>query len=251
MAREAEVVHLLGCRFDRITLAQAIEQAEVAIADKAVLTQSAGVNVDQLLKMQRSRHFAEIILRCDQITADGQPIIWLSWLFRDPLPARVPSVDIMDALLPVSARKGYKIFMLGAQEEVVQTARSNIENDHPGIQIVGTRNGYFSQEEERTLVEHINETGADILFIAISSPKKEEFVERNRTRLQVPFVMGVGGAFDIQAGLTTRAPRWLRHLGFEWVWRFLQEPRRIGLRIIDDLKLSRYIIRELFRRRDD
>ena len=141
--------------------------------------------------------------------------------------------------------------MLGAQEEVVQTARSNIENDHPGIQIVGTRNGYFSQEEERTLVEHINETGADILFIAISSPKKEEFVERNRTRLQVPFVMGVGGAFDIQAGLTTRAPRWLRHLGFEWVWRFLQEPRRIGLRIIDDLKLSRYIIRELFRRRDD
>jgi len=251
MDPEAEVLHLLGCRFSRVTLVQAIEQVEAAIADKATLTQSVGVNVDQLLKMQRSRRFAEIILRCDQITADGQPIIWLSWLFGDPLPARVPSVDIMDALLPVAALKGYKIFMLGAKEEVVHAARSNIENDYPGIQIVGTRNGYFPQKEERTLVEQINETRADILFIAISSPMKEEFVERNQTRLQVPFVMGVGGSFDIRAGLMTRAPRWIRHLGIEWVWRFLQEPRRMGPRIIDDLKLSRYIIRELFKRRDD
>ena len=249
MTHEIDRVPLFGCTFDRVTLDQAIQQVEDAIADRSSLTQSVGVNLDQLLKMQREPDFAKIILSCDQITADGQPIVWLSRVFKDPLPARVPSVDIMDALLPVAAEKGYKIFMLGAKEESVQSAANNIEREHPGIQIVGRQNGYFGVEDEPSIVERINESEADVLLIAISSPKKEEFVERNRAELQVPFVMGVGGAFDIRAGLTTRAPMWMRKTGVEWVWRFAQEPKRMGPRIIDDLKFSRYIVREWRHRR--
>jgi N-acetylglucosaminyldiphosphoundecaprenol N-acetyl-beta-D-mannosaminyltransferase len=249
VAPEVDRVPLFGCTFDRVTLDQAIGQVEAAIADRDTLTQSVGVNLDQLLKMQREPDFAKIILSCDQITADGQPVVWLSRLFRDPLPARVPSVDIMDALLPVAARKGYKIFMLGAKEESVQAAADNIEKEFPGIQIVGRQNGYFTPEDEPEIAQAINQSGADVLLIAISSPKKEEFVERNRAELQVPFVMGVGGAFDIRAGLTTRAPIWMRKTGVEWVWRFAQEPRRMGPRIIDDLRFSRYIVREWRQRR--
>ena len=244
MAPDTDRVELFGCTFDRVDLDQAIAQVEAAIADRETLTQSVGVNLDQLLKMQREPDFAKIILSCDQITADGQPVVWLSRFFRDPLPARVPSVDIMDALLPVAARKGYKIFMLGAKEESVQAAADNIEREHPGIQIVGRQNGYFGVEDEAEITQRINASGADVLLIAISSPKKEEFVERNRAELQVPFVMGVGGAFDIRAGMTTRAPMWMRKTGVEWVWRFAQEPRRMGPRIIDDLRFSRYIVRE-------
>ena len=251
MTLEIDRVPLFGCTFDRVTLDQAIQQVEDAIADRSSLTQSVGANLDQLLKMQREPDFAKIILSCDQITADGQPIVWLSRVFKDPLPARVPSVDIMDALLPVAAQKGYKIFMLGAKEESVQSAANNIEQEHPGIQIVGRQNGYFGVEDEPGIVERINDSGADVLLIAISSPKKEEFVERNRAELQVPFVMGVGGAFDIRAGLTTRAPMWMRKTGVEWVWRFAQEPKRMGPRIIDDLKFSRYIVREWRQRRQD
>ena len=131
MTPEIDRVPLFGCTFDRVTLDQAIAQVEAAIADRETLTQSVGVNLDQLLKMQREPDFAQIILSCDQITADGQPVVWLSRLFRDPLPARVPSVDIMDALLPVAASKGYKIFMLGAKEESVQAAGDNIEREYP------------------------------------------------------------------------------------------------------------------------
>ncbi len=244
LRQEHDRVVMFGVPFERVTLEQAVAQVEDAIARRDGLFQSVGVNLDQLLKMKREPEFERIILRCDQITADGQPVVWLSRLFGDPLPARVPSVDIMDALLPVAARKGYRIFMLGAKEESVRAAARNIERDHPGIRIVGTRNGYFSEEDEPEIVRQINDSEADIILIAISSPKKEQFVERHRDELRVPFVMGVGGAFDIRAGITSRAPRPFRKLGVEWVWRFLQEPRRMGPRILDDLRFAPYVLDE-------
>jgi len=150
----------------------------------------------------------------------------------------------MEALLPVAERKGYKIFMLGTKEEFLQDAAANLLKRFPKLQIVGKRNGYFKEPDEEGIVSEINAAETDILLIAISSPKKEEFVERNRAALRVPFVMGVGGAFDIAAGVHSRAPHILRKTGFEWVWRFAQEPRRMGPRIVDDLKFSKYIVKE-------
>jgi N-acetylglucosaminyldiphosphoundecaprenol N-acetyl-beta-D-mannosaminyltransferase len=187
-------------------------------------------------------------MQCDQITADGQPVVWLSRLFRDPLPARVPSVDIMEALLPLSLQKGYRIFMLGTKEEYLQKAAENFRKQHPGLQIAGVRNGYFKEEDEPEIVAQINESRADMLFIAISSPKKEQFVERNRADLDVPFVMGVGGAFDIAAGVYSRAPRVFQKTGLEWVWRVAQEPRRMGPRVIQDLKMGKYVAKEAVKR---
>jgi len=222
---------------------------EEYIARNDRMYQSVGVNLDQLLKMKREPEFAKMIRTGDLITADGQPVVWFSRMLGEPLPARVPSVDIMDAFMPVAARKGYRIFMLGAKEESVQAATNNLRAAHPGLQIVGTRNGYYTVEDEPEIVDQINESRAQVLFIAITSPKKEEFVERNRDRLNVNFVMGVGGAFDIAAGLTSRAPRVVQRLGVEWIWRFAQEPRRMGPRIIDDLTFLRYVVEEARMRR--
>lgn len=241
-------VDLFGCPFDRVDLQQAVGQVEAAITQRGRLTQSVGVNLDQLLKMQEDPAFREIILQCDQITADGQPIIWLSRLFGDPLPERVPSVDIMEALLPLAARKGYKIFLLGTKQELLDRAADAMRQKHPGLPIVGQRNGYFKEEDEPEIVRQINESGADMLFVAISSPKKEQFVERNRAALQVPFVMGVGGAFDIAAGQYTRAPRLVQKVGLEWAWRVAQEPKRMGPRVLHDLKFGKYVAREALRR---
>jgi N-acetylglucosaminyldiphosphoundecaprenol N-acetyl-beta-D-mannosaminyltransferase len=241
-------VDLFGCPFDRVDLHQAVAQVEAAIAQRGRLTQSVGVNLDQLLKMQEDPSFREIILQCDQITADGQPIIWLSRLFGDPLPERVPSVDIMEALLPLAATKGYKIFLLGTKQELLDRAAEAMRQKHPGLPIVGQRNGYFKEEDEPEIVRQINESGADMLFVAISSPKKEQFVERNRAALQVPFVMGVGGAFDIAAGQYTRAPRLVQKVGLEWAWRVAQEPKRMGPRVLHDLKFGKYVAREALRR---
>lgn len=241
-------VEMFGVPFDRVDLDTAISQVEAAIADRATLTQSVGVNLDQLLKMQEEPEFAKIILQCDQITADGMPVVWLSRLFRDPLPERVPSVDIMEALLPVAEQKGYRIFMLGTKEELLQRAADSFRTRFPKLQIAGTRNGYFKTEDEPEIVEQINAAKTDVLLIAISSPKKEEFVERNRSALDVPFVMGVGGAFDIAAGEYTRAPRFVQRTGLEWAWRVAQEPRRMGPRVLHDLKFSKYLVKEAARR---
>ena len=242
-------VYLFGCPFDRVDMAEAIRRVEGYIAKRDRVYQSCGVNLDQLLKMQREPEFARIVRSCDLITADGTPVIWFSKMFGDPLPERVPSVDIMFEMLPVAAQKGYKIFMLGAKEESVQAAAANFEKEHPGIQIVGRRNGYFKEEDEHEIALQINESGADMLFIAISSPKKELFVERNRATLKVPFVLGVGGAFDIAAGLTTRAPKWMQKSGVEITWRVIQEPQRMGPRFLDDLTFVKYLPREYRLRR--
>jgi N-acetylglucosaminyldiphosphoundecaprenol N-acetyl-beta-D-mannosaminyltransferase len=245
---DAPKVEMFGVPFDRVDIHSAIAQVEAAIADRSTLTQSVGVNLDQLLKMQEEPEFAKIILQCDQITADGMPVVWLSRLFRDPLPERVPSVDIMEALMPVAEQKGYRVFMLGTKEELLQRAADNFRERFPRLQIAGTRNGYFQEEDEAEIVEQINESKSDILLIAISSPKKEEFVERNRAALEVPFVMGVGGAFDIAAGQYTRAPRFVQRTGLEWAWRVAQEPRRMGPRVLHDLKFGKYVVKEAAKR---
>ena len=248
MAMGTDKVEMFGVPFDRVTMDQALAQVEAAIADRSTLTQSVGVNTDQLLKMQREPEFADIIKRCDQITADGMPVVWISRLLGTPLPARVPSVDIMLELMPIAEKKGYRVFMLGTKEEFLQKAAANIQARYPALQIAGLRNGYFKEPDEPEIVEQINAAKTDILLIAISSPKKEEFVERNRAKLDVPFVMGVGGAFDIEAGIYTRAPRIFQKTGFEWAWRVAQEPKRFGPRILDDLKFSKYIAKEVVKK---
>lgn len=240
-------VDILGCPVDVVRLQDAVDKVEGFIATGG-LHQGVGVNVDQFLKMHEEPEFRKMIVDADLITADGHPIVWISRLWGTPLPERVPGIDLFEALLPVSAQKGYKIFLLGAREEAMQAAAETYLQRCPGLHIVGRRNGYFSEEDETEIVEQINRSGADMLFIAISSPKKEAFVERNRDKLQVKFVLGVGGAFDIAAGLTKRAPIWMRRVGVEWVWRLIQEPRRMWPRVRDNFGFISVIAKETVHR---
>jgi N-acetylglucosaminyldiphosphoundecaprenol N-acetyl-beta-D-mannosaminyltransferase len=241
-------IDMFGCPVDVVRLSEAVERVEDYIASGG-LHQGVGVNLDQFLKMHEDPEFKKMIIEADLITADGHPIVWTSWLWGTPLPERVPGIDLFEALLPVSARKGYKVFLLGAKEESMQAAAEAYLQRYPGLQIAGRRNGYFTEADEPEIVEQINACGADLLFIAITSPKKEAFVERNRDQLGVKFVLGVGGAFDIAAGLTSRAPIWMRRAGVEWVWRLSQEPRRMWPRVRDNFGFVRVIARETVRRR--
>jgi N-acetylglucosaminyldiphosphoundecaprenol N-acetyl-beta-D-mannosaminyltransferase len=233
----SERVRLFGCAFDVVDMDQAVARVEGYLSSGRT-HQGCGVNVDQLVKMKDEPYFREIVGKCDLVTADGTPVVWASKVFGKTLPERVAGIDLFYALLPVSAREGYKIYLLGAKEESLQAARAKYEREHPGIQIVGARNGYFKQEDEAEIAKDIFESGAQLLFIAITSPKKEEFVDRNREMLaKVGFVLGVGGTFDIDAGLYKRAPDWMAKAGIEWTYRLWQEPRRMYKRyIIEDSK---------------
>jgi len=139
------------------------------------------------------------------------------------------------------------VYLLGARQEVLDRALRWYRRRDPDLRVVGHHHGYFDPEEEARIAEEIRDSGAQLLFIGISSPKKERFVARQRSRLEsVPFVLGVGGAFDIAAGRTRRAPRWMARAGLEWTYRLAQEPRRLARRyLVDDLGFFRLVALQL------
>lgn len=242
---------LFNCPFDNLSLQEAVKKVEEFVhAGKP--REGVGVNVDQLIKMQKDQAFRKIILSSDLITADGQPIVWASRLLGMPLKERVTAIDLMEGLLKVASKRSYKVYCLGAREQVVKTAVQNYQKVFPGLRIVGYRSGYWTPEEEHSVAEKIHKAKPDLLFLAISSPKKEMFLRKHREILNVPFALGVGGAFDIAAGATQRAPRWMRRWGLEWFWRFLQEPKRMWRRyFVEDFMFFKLVLVEVWKKKKD
>jgi N-acetylglucosaminyldiphosphoundecaprenol N-acetyl-beta-D-mannosaminyltransferase len=238
-------VELFGCAFDALGRDEAVEQVAAWVAGDA-LRQGVGVNVDHLVKMDRDPAFAAAVQGADLVLADGMPVVWASRALGRPLPERLPAIDLFDALLPRAAAEGWPVYLLGARTDAVAEAARRLATTHPGLRIVGARDGYFEGDGPW---EDVAASGAKLLFLGMTSPKKELFVERNRDRLgEVRFVLGVGAAFDIAAGRIRRAPRWVGRAGLEWAYRLAQEPRRMARRYLwDDLRFLRLLVRELRR----
>jgi N-acetylglucosaminyldiphosphoundecaprenol N-acetyl-beta-D-mannosaminyltransferase len=204
------------------------------------------VNVDKLIKVRSDPQLRQIVERSDLISVDGQPVVWASRLLGNRVKALVTGIDLMEALVARSAQRGWRVYFLGARAEVVARVADLYPRRYPGLQVAGARDGYWAAGDEDAVVASIRATRPHILFVGISSPKKEYFIHRHLRQLNVPFVMGVGGSFDIAAGVTRRAPRWLRQVGFEWFWRLLQEPRRMWRRyLVDDMKFLKLVAQEL------
>jgi N-acetylglucosaminyldiphosphoundecaprenol N-acetyl-beta-D-mannosaminyltransferase len=222
-------VEVLGCKIDRVDLDQALAFCEQVIQSRG-FAQHMSINVAKLVAMRRDRELRYATERCELVTADGQPVVWAARLLGDVLPARVAGIDLMQALLARTALRGYRVYILGGKAEVLERAVARIRESHPGIALVGYRDGYYEEAEEPAVAAAIAATEPDILFVAMSSPRKEYFLMRHGRTLGVPFVMGVGGAIDVVAGVTRRAPVAMQRSGLEWLFRFAQEPRRLGPR---------------------
>jgi N-acetylglucosaminyldiphosphoundecaprenol N-acetyl-beta-D-mannosaminyltransferase len=166
----------------------------------------------------------------DFVTADGQSIVWAARLLGLRVPERIAGIDLMERIIERAAVRGWRIYLLGARPEIVALATDQLVRRFPNLIIAGTRHGYFDRDEEEEIVRGICTTRADVLFVALGSPEKEFFLERNRDVLGVAFGMGVGGAFDVVAGVRGRAPKPLQRAGLEWVYRLSQEPVRLGSR---------------------
>jgi N-acetylglucosaminyldiphosphoundecaprenol N-acetyl-beta-D-mannosaminyltransferase len=139
---------------------------------------------------------------------------------------------------------------LGARADVLAKVIEKVRRDYPALSIAGARDGYWKAEEEEMLVEEIRRAEPDILFVAISSPRKERFLRGYQGKMEVPFAMGVGGTFDVAAGETKRAPKWMQRTGFEWFFRFVQEPRRMFRRyFVEDMYFFWLLGAEVWRSR--
>lgn len=219
-------VDVLNCPVDALDMDATVARCSELI-ESGGFHQHVAINAAKLVAMHDDPRLRDIVVGCDVISADGQSVVWASRLLGVPLPERVAGVDLMDQLLAEAERRGYGVFILGARDDVLAAAVQRIRERHPQITIAGARNGYFSDTEEAEVCEEIRSSGAQILFVAISSPRKELFLGEYGPSLGVPFVMGVGGSIDVMAGITRRAPRLWQRLGIEWLYRLLQEPRRM------------------------
>jgi N-acetylglucosaminyldiphosphoundecaprenol N-acetyl-beta-D-mannosaminyltransferase len=212
--------------------------------------QHVAVNVDKLVKASRDESLRSIINHCSLVSADGMPVVWASRILGRGLKERVAGIDLFEALMCRSAVEGWRVFLLGAREEVVSGVKTLYESRYPGLNIVGYHNGYWAPEDELRIVEQIRSSRAHLLFVAISSPMKEDFLSRHQAEMQIPFAMGVGGSFDVAVGKTNRAPLWMQNTGLEWFYRFMQEPRRMFRRyFVEDLAFISLLVKEILRTR--
>ena len=214
-----------------LTLDETIKEVEKIIG-RGVPTQHVVVNASKVNLMEADNELAKIVNDCPLINADGASIVWAAKKLGVPLAERVTGIDLFQELVKLSAEKGYKIYLFGAKEEVVAKVKAIFEERYSGIRIVGYRNGYFTEADEPQIVADMAASGADMMFVAFSSPKKEYWVHKYLDQVGIPFVMGVGGSFDVVAGVTDRAPKWMQDHGLEWFYRFIQEPGRLWKRYI-------------------
>ncbi|MFL5771713.1 MAG: WecB/TagA/CpsF family glycosyltransferase [Flavisolibacter sp.] len=225
-------IHLLGTPIDNLTMQETVDLVDDAIRNGKHLHHTV-VNAGKIVAMHENPELRESVVNADIINADGQAVVWASRLLGQPLKERVAGIDLMERLVEMAFRKNYRIFFFGAKEEIVKKVVDNYSQKYsPGI-IAGYRNGYFKKEEERAIAKQIADSRANILFVAISSPTKENFLYQNKDLLQdVNFTMGVGGSFDVVSGLIKRAPSWMQKTGLEWLYRVYQEPRRMFKRYL-------------------
>ncbi|HMM55698.1 MAG TPA: WecB/TagA/CpsF family glycosyltransferase [Candidatus Desulfobacillus sp.] len=241
-------IEMMGCRIDNLTMEETLQTIEGFIGSGKP-HQHVVVNVDKLVKASRDEDLRKIINSCALINADGMPVVWASRLLGKPLKERVAGVDLFEALMKRAAEKGWRVFLLGARQEVVSGVKAKYEEKYPGLTVAGYRNGYWKPDEEASVAEQIKNARADILFVAISSPKKEQFLGCYQAEMKIPFAMGVGGTFDVAAGKVRRAPLWMQKCCLEWFYRFLQEPRRMFRRyFIDDMRFFALLLKEVLRR---
>jgi N-acetylglucosaminyldiphosphoundecaprenol N-acetyl-beta-D-mannosaminyltransferase len=225
-------IDFLGIPIDALTMKET-----VAFVDKAIQNgdhiNHVVINAGKVVMMQKDRQLFDSVVSCDLINADGQSIVWAARLLKKRIPERVAGVDMMQELMKLANERRYKCFFFGAKEKVVKKVAGIYAEKYGSGIIAGYRNGYFTKEEERNIAEQIAGSGTQLLFVAITSPKKENFLYEYRDVLKnVNFTMGVGGTFDVISGFTKRAPAWMQDIGMEWFFRFLQEPRRMWKRYL-------------------
>lgn len=226
MSADAQQVPLLGCTFNAVTRAGVREWARQTLfsGETRLVTT---VNVAILMMMRRDKLLRSFIEQSDLTVVDGQPIVWLSRLMGAPLPERVTGIDLCDDLSSVASECQSRLYLLGGTTDVITATRSRLSRLYPDLNIVGVRDGYFDWSEAPQVAAAIQESQADILLVGMGVPRQERFLNDYCRATGVKIALPVGGSFDVLAGEKRRAPKPIQDTGLEWLFRLLQEPRRL------------------------
>jgi N-acetylglucosaminyldiphosphoundecaprenol N-acetyl-beta-D-mannosaminyltransferase len=223
-------VHILNGKFDPLTLPQTVD-AVFQTLDARKRGWLCTVNVAILMMMRADRRLQSFVDKAALVVADGQPLIWCGPWFGQVLPERVTGVDLVGAICDRARHEGAGVYLLGATEEIVSKVTQGLMQRFPGLR-VQCADGYFTKEEASARADQISASGADILFVGMGVPRQEHFIEEQWDRLGVGMAIGIGGSFDVLSGLRARAPIWVQKIGMEWMFRLIQEPRRLFMRYL-------------------
>jgi N-acetylglucosaminyldiphosphoundecaprenol N-acetyl-beta-D-mannosaminyltransferase len=236
---------MFGLEVDPLTLPEVVDRCRLAIAGHQRLLIGV-VNAAKIVNIRRDPALRESLVECDLILADGQSIVWASKILSTMLPERVTGIDLFQALLVMADAEGRSVYLLGARPAVLSILVEKVRRDYPGIRVAGSRDGYFTDVQAPEVAEDIRRSGADMLFLGMVSPKKEIFLGTYGQTLGVPVMHGVGGSFDVLAGITQRAPQAWQRLGLEWAYRLKEEPGRLWKRYMSTN--TRFVLQVLIER---
>jgi len=232
-----KVVDIAGINIDDITMEQAVERVYEFISSNenhSIYTPNAEIMMDGIT----NKYLNQVLNTADMLVADGAGVVLASKILGREVTQKVSGVDLVKNLLKSSAKRPIKFFLFGGKPGIADTANAHILCDYPGARVVGTRNGYFTPEDDEKTIDEINSSGADVLLVCLGAPKQELWIHENKDKLKVKVCLGVGGTLDILAGNVKLAPDFFRNNGLEWLYRLYKEPSRF----IRMLRLPKFVL---------
>ncbi len=231
MAVKREKIRIWDIPIDKVN-----RQTSMEIFDELMSSEGCSMivtpNSEIIMAASKDEQMANLLREAELMIPDGIGLVYASRILGKPLPERVTGIDFADAALSKLAKQGRSVYFLGSKPDggsgksVAAMAAEIKQAEHAGLTVAGVHHGYFQEADEPQIVEEINRSGAELLLVALGSPKQELFIQRNRGRLNVKVAIGVGGSLDVWAGTLKRAPEFFRKHGLEWLYRLIQEPKR-------------------------
>ncbi len=221
-----ESIELFGLKVHAVDYGEALEKVREFIRLRKP-GWAVCINPEKAVQASRSQELHHLLKQGDLCLADGIGIVLAAKVLQGKQLRRITGIDLMKAVVVDAGEQGYSLFLLGAKPGVAEIVAQKWQDRHPGLQVAGVHHGYFSKAEEPEIVQTIRKLSPDILLVALGSPRQERWIMDNLGQMEIPFLMGVGGSFDVEAGITVRAPLFWQKAGLEWFYRLLKEPRRI------------------------
>ena len=249
---QAPVIDVLGVQVHVVEISDALNCMESWLVDDVqVCRYVVATGMHGVMQAQKDPEFMDVVNSADMFVADGISLVWLARTKGYQVKKRVSGADLMAAFLPLAEEKGYNVFFYGDTDETLKALRERLSEDHPNLKIAGTYSPPFrtlTPDEDAEEVRMINDSGANVVWVGLGLPKQERWMAAHRDQLNAQVMVGVGAAFKFASGQVRRAPSWIGDNGFEWLWRFVQEPRRVWRRVFIDLPQFTWLVTlELFK----
>jgi len=226
MTKTIPKVHIFGIPFSKMDMKATVQYLTDRINAREQ-THVITANPIMVMSALEQPSYKEMMLKSDLIVPDGAGIVWAAQKGGDPVAERVTGIELLHELLKVGEEHHWKVYLLGTTQEIIEAAAQSLQMQYPQVRIVGCRNGYFKAADDDEVIHTIAELQPDLLFVARGAETQEPWIVKHRAALGVPLIMGVGGSFDVISGKLKRAPEWIQRLRVEWLFRLLQEPKRL------------------------